>query len=96
MLFAIYGTDNADSLSIRKATRSAHLDYLAQFNTPVGGPLLDENGEMCGSLILLQVETLADAESFVAGDPYGAAGLFESVLIKGFKVSAWPEGSEYE
>lgn len=90
MLFVIHGTDNPDSLHIRKATRSAHLEYMATFATPVGGPVLNEAGDMCGSLIILDVEDLQAARAFVVGDPYGAAGLFESVTVQEFKKVSWP------
>ncbi|MEO0773881.1 MAG: YciI family protein, partial [Pseudomonadota bacterium] len=45
------------------------------------GPLLNDAGDMCGSLVVLDVPDMAAAEAFVAGDPYGKAGLFESVEL---------------
>ena len=90
MLFVIHAKDKPDSLHIRKATRDAHLAYMADFHTPVGGPLLDADGNMCGSCIILDVEDRAAAEAFVAGDPYGAVGLFESVDVHEFMKVAWP------
>ena len=36
---------------------------------------------MCGSLIVLDVADMDEAETWVAGDPYGHAGLFESVEL---------------
>ena len=51
------------------------------------GPLLDENGEMCGSLIILNAKDLAVAEDWAANDPYARAGLFaSSTLIEWKKV----------
>ena len=90
MLFVIHAKDKPDSLSIRQATRAAHLDYLVQFDTPVGGPLLDADGNMCGSCIVLDVPDRAAAEAFVAGDPYGHAGLFETIDVNEFMKVAWP------
>ncbi len=90
MLFAIYGIDKPDSLAIREATRADHLAYMATFDTQVGGPLLNEEGEMCGSLILLETQDLASAKAFVAGDPYGKAGLFSDVKIHQMKKVIWP------
>lgn len=90
MLFVIHGTDKPDSLEVRKANRDAHLEYLANFQSRVGGPLLDEAGQMCGSLIILEAENLAAVQDFVANDPYGNAGLFESVRINEFKKVMWP------
>ncbi len=91
MLFVIHALDKPDSLELRQETRPAHLEFLADFTISVGGPIKDENGEMCGSLIILDVEDRAGAEAFVAGDPYGQAGLFQSVNIHEFMKVAWPE-----
>ncbi len=90
MLFAIRALDKPDSLQLRKDTRAAHLEYLADFTTPVGGPLLDTDGNMCGSLLLLEADSLDAAQAFAEGDPYRKAGLFESVEIHEFMKVAWP------
>ena len=47
--------------------------------------MLDDDGAMCGSLIVVQTENRAAAEAFAAGDPYALAGLFESVVITAMK-----------
>lgn len=90
MLFVIHGTDKPNSLEIRTANRDAHLAYLSTFDSRVGGPLLDEDGQMCGSLIILEADSLKAVQDFVANDPYGNAGLFESVRINEFKKVMWP------
>lgn len=85
-MFVLICTDKPDHLEVRKANRDAHLAYTETVDfIYTGGPMLDENGDMCGSLIVLDVETRAEAEAFAAGDPYAAAGLFASVEIKGWK-----------
>lgn len=90
MLFAIHAIDKPDSLELRKATRPAHLEFLADYEIPVGGPLLDADGEMCGSCLILDVPDRAAAEAFIAGDPYGVAGLFQSVELHEFMKVSWP------
>ena len=47
--------------------------------------MLDDDGAMCGSLIVVQAEDRAAAEAFAAGDPYALAGLFEAVTITAMK-----------
>jgi uncharacterized protein YciI len=91
VLFAIHAKDKIDSLELRKATRAAHLEFLADFQIPVGGPLLDANGDMCGSCLILDVPDRAAAEAFIAGDPYGVAGLFESIELHEFMKVSWPQ-----
>jgi uncharacterized protein YciI len=49
------------------------------------GPLLDEAGEMNGSLLIFEGETAAAARAFAEGDPYAQAGLFERVEIRSWR-----------
>ena len=81
MHFLIHAIDRSDAGSLREHTRPTHLDYLGGFDVVFGGPMLDDDGAMCGSLIVVQAEDRAAAEAFAAGDPYALAGLFETVTI---------------
>ena len=85
MPFALICRDKPGALEIRKANRDAHLAYAAEHPILIGGPMLDEAGAMTGSLLILDVETRAEAEAFAANDPYARAGLFESVEIAAWK-----------
>jgi hypothetical protein len=40
---------------------------------------------MCGSLVVLSVDDLAQAQAWAAADPYALAGLFASVTITEWK-----------
>jgi uncharacterized protein YciI len=85
MPYVLICKDAAGKLPVRKANRDAHLAYAHGTGlVTLGGPLLDEAGEMTGSMIVLNVETRAEAEAFAASDPYARAGLFDSV-----EISAW-------
>ncbi len=90
MRFAVFAIDRPDSLELRLATRAAHLDYLSQFDTPVAGPLLDDDGNMCGSMVFYDAPSKSAVEQIVDADPYNRAGLFESITIREFKTVAWP------
>lgn len=80
MLIALIARDNPGALPVRQENRPAHVDYLKSSGVvQQAGPLLDDAGEMCGSLIILDVADKAAAEAWAAADPYGKAGLFESV-----------------
>ena len=86
MLIALTCRDKTGALPIRKANREAHLGYIAETGVvQQAGPLLDVDGEMCGSLIILDVDDLAAAESWAANDPYAKAGLFEAVSLDVWK-----------
>ena len=86
-IFAIYCVDKPNSLELRMATREAHLAYVGGFRDQLrlGGPMLNENGDMAGSIIMVEMETLAEAQALAAGDPYNQAGLFERVDITAFR-----------
>ena len=82
MLIALIAKDKPGALQVRKDNRDAHLAYIADTGVVAqAGPLLDAEGEMCGSLIVLDAEDRAAAEAFAAGDPYAKAGLFSQVTI---------------
>lgn len=79
MRVALICRDKADHLDVRKANRDAHLAYIKETGVvEMAGPFLDDNGTMCGSLIILDVADVAAAEQWAQNDPYANAGLFES------------------
>ena len=86
MRFAVICLDKPGALTIRMETRAAHLAYLQSTGVvEMAGPFLDAAGQMTGSLLILQVESLAAAQAWAAGDPYGMAGLFASVSVMEWK-----------
>ena len=89
MLFAIYALDKEDSIQLRMDTRESHLSYLANSPLVFAGPLLDDQGNMCGSLIVLEMEDISQVKNFTDNDPYVIAGLFKNVEIRRF-VKAFP------
>ena len=65
----------------------AHLGYLEQQGKTVhtGGPLEDpETGVMLGSLYIIDVASDADARKVTEEEPLHKAGLFESMMIRGW------------
>ncbi|MHB8530157.1 MAG: YciI family protein [Caulobacteraceae bacterium] len=82
-LFALICIDKPDSLALRMATREAHFVYAQTHASSLrlGGPFLDEKGEMVGSLILLEADSIEAAGEFHRADPYARAGLFDRVDI---------------
>ena len=85
MRVALICIDKPNALEIRLANRAAHLDYLKETGVvEMAGPFLDGEA-MVGSLLVLEVETLEQAQDWAAGDPYAKAGLFASVDIRAWK-----------
>jgi uncharacterized protein len=86
MKFAVMCTDKAGALQIRLDTRAEHLAYIEQTGVvEQAGPFLNEAGEMCGSLLVLDVADLAAAQAWADGDPYAKADLFERVTVQAWK-----------
>jgi uncharacterized protein YciI len=89
-LFVLVCIDKPDSLPLRMATREAHFAYargLPAGMIRLGGPFLDEKGDMAGSLIIVDVADMAAAEAFTLNDPYRKAGLFEQVEIRPWRAT---------
>lgn len=88
MYFVLSCIDKPGGLALRLENRQAHLEYLKAHAAAVkfAGPYLGEDGAaMTGSLIILEADDRATAETFAAADPYAMAGLFESVDIRAWK-----------
>ena len=60
MHFAIHAIDRNDAGDLRLQTRPNHLKYLQNFEILYAGPLLDENQDMCGSLIVFEADDLEE------------------------------------
>ena len=87
MFYIIHCFDKPGSLHVRTENRPRHVDYLKSFGPKLhaAGPTLDEDGNMNGSLVILDLESQAEAEAFAANDPYAQADLFEKVSIQPWK-----------
>ena len=86
MRFALVCRDKPGHLQTRLDARAAHLEHIRTTGVvEMAGPFLSPEGEMNGSLVVLEVESLAAAEAWAKADPYAQAGLFESVAISAWK-----------
>ncbi len=87
MLYLIHAFDKPDHLQTRMDNRPEHVEYLKSFGAKLhaAGPTLDVTENMNGSLVILDLEDIAEAEAFAANDPYAKAGLFEKVIIQPWK-----------
>jgi hypothetical protein len=82
MLYALTCLDKPGALQIRLDTRAAHLEYLnASGKVTLAGPFI-EGGQPVGSLVVIEAESMAEAQAFADADPYARAGLFASVTIR--------------
>lgn len=90
MPYMIYCLDKPGHAHVRADNRAAHIDYLKSPTWAgkliAAGPLMTDDGSgMIGSLILMDLKDRSEADDFLAGDPYGKAGLFASVSVRPWK-----------
>ncbi|PTQ69663.1 YciI family protein [Celeribacter persicus] len=86
MKYAVICTDKPGGLQIRLDTRPDHVEYLKSCGVVErAGPFLDAEGNMSGSLVIIEVDDLEAAKDWAANDPYAKAGLFADVRIEAWK-----------
>ena len=66
MLYHIHCQDKANSLQIRLNTRDAHLSYIDGLGDRLfaAGPLLSNDNEMVGSVLIIDFDSDDDAHAF--------------------------------
>jgi uncharacterized protein len=85
MLVALICIDKPDMAQTRAENRAAHLAHIADSGlVEMAGPFL-EGGAMVGSLIVLRVERMEQAQDWAARDPYARAGLFARTEMREWK-----------
>ncbi|WP_346892402.1 YciI-like protein [uncultured Roseibium sp.] len=84
MLYALICTDKPHSLQVRLDNRPAHIEFLKGLDDGLkaAGPFLDDDGNMTGSLVIIEAPNRDEALAISQEDPYAKAGLFESVEIR--------------
>ena len=95
MLYMICATDVEGSLDKRLQARPAHLERLHQLKNEgrliLAGPFpaIDSPDPgpagFTGSLVVAEFGSLEEAQSWANDDPYVAAGVYESVVVKPYK-----------
>ena len=96
MFFIIIAWDKPGVGELRRKTKLAHKANLDAGASSVrvlqSGPLLTLTGLEHGSLIVVDADSIAAAQAFAGGDPYVAAGVFQSVEVHRW---AWQRGNPY-
>ncbi|MCB1907971.1 MAG: YciI family protein [Rhodocyclaceae bacterium] len=95
MIYALIGEDRPDSLEARKAVRSEHLARLNELKDQgrllMAGPFpaIDSPDPgpagFTGSLVVAEFPSLADAEAWLAEDPYTRTGVFVRTQVRPYK-----------
>lgn len=93
MLFAFMLTDRPGAGELRQQSRPAHKAYLGAIQDRIAfaGPLVSDDGStMVGSLLVIDFPSRAQAEAWLASEPFVQAGVFASTSVQAF-VNLWPQ-----
>ncbi|MFN8660667.1 MAG: YciI family protein [Thermomicrobiales bacterium] len=76
----------ADNESVRLETRPKHREYLKGLleagNILLSGPFLDDTG----ALLVIEADSRAQVDEFLANDPYRDAGVVDNALVKEWNI----------
>ncbi len=90
VIIARDGTDT-EALPRRMAARPAHLAGVsglkANGHYVSAGAMLDDDGKMKGSVMILQFETDADFQQWYANEPYVQEGVWKEIEVHPFRVA---------
>ena len=87
MYYSMICYDREDGSELRKKKRDDHISFLSKYKDRIlfAGPLLSEENNPKGSLIVIKGDSKGEIEEISKKDPYFLAGLFKTVEIFGFK-----------
>ena len=70
MLYAVLCKDKPDHIHVRMENRPRHLEWLDGLNDKgtlkIAGPFLDGDDKPCGSMLIIEADSQADAEAIAA------------------------------
>jgi uncharacterized protein YciI len=97
MQFVVMAWDGTDegALDRRLATRPRHLERIEPFvdssNVLVGGAILDDDGRMIGSVLVMDFDTRDELDDWLRNDPYTTEGVWQRVDVRPYRaaVGAW-------
>jgi uncharacterized protein YciI len=86
--YALVAYDKPNALQRRLDVRPDHLKHLESLGDKLvlAGPFLDEQGNMVGSIVVVEADSLAEAEAALRSDPFVLNGVFDSMTIKPFRI----------
>lgn len=97
IIHALDGTD-ADALERRLAVRPAHLKNMSLFkasgNFVYGGAMLDADGKMIGSTVVMRFESDDAFQVYMDSEPYISEKIWQDIKIYPFRLANVPFPNE--
>lgn len=90
-LVTAYDYTHENALNIRMNVRPFHLESVKKMkengNFIIGGAILNDEGKMIGSSMILQFENLKDLQNWIESEPYLLQKVWEKFDVKPFRVA---------
>ena len=90
LIIAQDGNDD-EALNRRKEVRPIHLAGARKLkknnNFVIGGAMLDDDGNMRGSIMVVQFATQEDFQKWYDNEPYITGGVWKTIEVKPFRVA---------
>ena len=90
LIIAEDGKDD-EALDRRQKVRPGHLAGAKKLkengNFVIGGAMLDHDGNMRGSIMIVQFETKDDFQKWYDNEPYITGGVWKTIEVKPFRVA---------
>jgi len=92
MQFLIHALDSTKegTLERRMSVRPKHLEHVAGYRENghvIGaGGILNDNGDMIGSFLVMEFDSRAELDEYIAGEPYVVNGVWEDVRVESVNV----------
>jgi hypothetical protein len=91
--FAVWASDRPDRLEQRMRVRETHrarlLEGATGLRVVLGGPIDGDDGEMGGSLLVIEADDIERVRQFIAGDPYVLADVYD---MDSLQIRRWRWG----
>ncbi len=88
MQFMIKALDGKDKLAKRMEVRPRHLEGMEKLRSNIicAGGLLDGDGKMKGSVLILDFPSRDDLDAYLASEPYVVEHVWEKIEIEPMNV----------
>ena len=88
MQFIVKAYDGPDMLETRMAVRPRHLEVMKKLGKQIicAGGLLDDEGKMKGSVLVMEFENREALDDYLAKEPYVTEGIWQKIDVEVMNV----------
>ena len=88
MQFLVRAYDGPNTLEKRMAVRPRHLEGMKALGRQIiaAGGLLDEDGKMKGSALIMEFQDRSALDDYLAGEPYVVEGVWQKIVVEPMNV----------